>query len=107
MDIAITDSLMKCVVVTIDDGEMVSVRRCVPMGGGDMIFPAEIGKDLIIASLAGKVDPITIEWLCEVWDKVLVYLRMHGGEAYVHADRVDVSSPEKHVFLNGERSAVR
>jgi hypothetical protein len=103
-----SDSLIKCVVVSLDENEMVSVRRCVPMGGGgEMILPAEVDKYLIAQSLKGKVDQRTIAWLCHVWDGVLVHLKTYGGEAFVHEDRVDVSAPEKRVFLSAAaRSAV-
>ncbi len=87
---------MTCVIMALDEDEMVSVRRCVQMGGGgDMIFPAELDKSLIAESLRDKLEPQTLQRLCDAWEKVLIHLKMHGGEAYVHAERIDISDPTK------------
>ena len=96
-----------CVIVHIENGGM-HVTWCATQRQGERDeFPAGVPLSEVRKSLACKVQSETIEHLCAVWDAVRMHLEMHGGQAFVHADVVDVSRPRAgRLVIPAARSAV-
>ncbi len=88
-----TDQKMKCVVVSLRDGN-IHVSRCLCASiGEDNSFPLEVPMSEVRRSLVVKVNKATIEQLCGMWGAIGSHLALHGGHAYVHESRVDASMP--------------
>lgn len=89
-----TEKKMTCVVVSLRDGNMHVTRCLCASAGEDDSFPPEVPMSAVRASLVVKVSSGTITRLCDMWDEIRSHLTMHGGEAYVHATKVEVSVPK-------------